>query len=303
MKSIGIVFFILILCITTGCDKDKTEYPTAYETSPSPTISQLHLPESPGKQVIRDSRNLVEVDYSNTTQGYIQAKLLQSSEKRVRIGITKDGKGNLPYDFDLQKVGKSNTFLLDQGSGTYILKIYLNTANDSYAVLLTQSIEVQLENEQIPYLYPNQVVDYDENSKAIKKAFELTKNDDTKLKRIATLYNYVVNNVTYDDEKAKEVDDIYVLPVIDTTLSSKKGICFDYAALLTAMLRSQQIPTRLITGNTSIEYHAWIEVYIEGEGWINPDVLLKAKKWSRMDPTFASSKTEYKDDYEDKYYY
>ena len=90
--------------------------------------------------------------------------------------------------------------------------------------------------------------------------------DDTVLKRIATLYNYVVDNISYDSKKAKEVEDIYVLPVVDETLESKKGICFDYAALLAAMLRSQQIPTRLVTGNTTIEYHAWVEVYIEGKG-------------------------------------
>ena len=94
-----------------------------------------------------------------------------------------------------------------------------------------------------------------------------------------------------------------MLPVVDETLESKKGICFDYAALLAAMLRSQQIPTRLGTGNTTIEYHAWVEVYIEGKGWINPDILLHAKKWSRMDPTFDASDIDYKDDYEDKYYY
>ena len=137
----------------------------------------------------------------------------------------------------------------------------------------------------------------------IKKAFDLTKDDDTVLKRIATLYNYVVDNISYDSKKAKEVEDIYVLPVVDETLESKKGICFDYAALLAAMLRSQQIPTRLVTGNTTIEYHAWVEVYIEGKGWINPDILLHAKKWSRMDPTFDASDIDYKDDYEDKYYY
>ena len=45
------------------------------------------------------------------------------------------------------------------------------------------------------------------------------------------------------------VDD---LPSVDETLKTKKGICFDYAALMTAMLRSQGIPTKLEIGYQGI---------------------------------------------------
>lgn len=296
------VCILLISCILTGCGGgDDKNYPSEYETSPSPTISELKLPESPGTDVITDDSGLVQIDYSNASQGYLQAKLLHESDKRVRIGITKDGVGNIAYDFT--KTGEYETFPFDRGSGSYLIKVYLNISGKKYAVILTQTIDVQLESEQLPFLYPNQIVDYNQNSEAVKKAFELTKDDDTVLKRIATLYNYVVDNVSYDEDKAEKVSDIYVLPIVDKTLDEKKGICFDYAALLAAMLRSQQIPTRLVTGNTTIEYHAWVEVYIQGKGWITPDVLLNAKKWSRMDPTFESSGIDYEDDYEDKYYY
>lgn len=294
------LFFILILCTTAGCSDDKT-YPTEYKKSPSPKISELRLPESPGDKVITDNRGLVQIDFSNASKGYLQAKLLRESDKRVRIGITKDGVGNIAYD--LTKIGEYETFPFERGSGSYVLKVFLNISGKKYAAILSQTIDVQLENEQLPFLYPNQVVNYNENSEAIQKAFELTKKDDTVLKRIATLYHYVVDHVSYDEDKAVKVKDIYVLPIVDETLDQGKGICFDYAALLTSMLRSQQIPTRLVTGNTTIEYHAWVEVYIEGKGWITPDVLLDEKKWSRMDPTFASSGVDYKDGYEDKYYY
>lgn len=303
MKYRVFLCFLIILFLLTGCSKqdNSNEYPTEYEVSPSPTIEQLHLPESPGEQVIQDASGYVQIDYSNTSQGYIQAKLLREPEKRMRLSITKDGVGNIAYDFT--KVGEYETFPFDQGSGTYLIKVLENKSGNTYAITLSMNVEVQLENEQIAFLYPNQIIDYTADSKAIQKAFELTKNDDTVLKRIATLYNYVVDNITYDSNKAEEVQDIYVLPIIDETLESGTGICFDYAALLTAMLRSQNIPTRLITGNTTIEYHAWIEVYIEGKGWINPEILLNSKEWSRMDPTFDSSDVDYQDEYENKYYY
>lgn len=303
MKKARLVMsMILLLCLLTSCGKDDSKkYPTEYKTSPSPTMAQMHLPSSPGKKVAVDETGTVQIDYSNASQGYVQAKLLKKPSKRMRLQIKKDGKGNIAYDFT--KIKEYETFPLELGSGSYEIKVLENRSQDIYTITLTLPLSVKLVNEQITFLYPNQTVNFNKDSKAIQKAFALTKKDDTVLKRIATLYNYVVDNTSYDRKKAKEVDDIYVLPIIDETLKTKKGICFDYAALLAAMLRSQQIPTRLVTGNTTVEYHAWIEVYIEGKGWINPDVLLKAKKWSRMDPTFASAGTEYEDGYEDKYYY
>lgn len=295
------ILFVM-LCIISGCGNNGKTYPSEYKTSPHPTAEQLKLPSLTFTNVVGDELGIVTIDIGNLSQGYLQAVLNNDPGRNVKLSITKDGTQD-SYYYDLKSVGKTEVFPFTLGSGTYLIKILLNDSDDVYSIIFSQYIQVSLENEQIPFLYPNQIVDYTADSKAIAKAFELTKKDDTVLERIATLYNYVVDHIQYDKEKAKEVDDIYVLPVIDETLESKKGICFDYAALLTAMLRSQQIPTRLVTGNTSIEYHAWVEVYLPEKGWISADILLKSKKWSRMDPTFAASGTDYEDGYENKYYY
>lgn len=54
---------------------------------------------------------------------------------------------------------------------------------------------------------------------------------------------------------------------MDDTLKSSKGICFDYAALMAAMLRAQNIPVKLVTGNVSPNNlsHAWNLVYTMGK--------------------------------------
>ena len=72
-------------------------------------------------------------------------------------------------------------------------------------------------------------------------------------------------------------------------LAQKKGICFDYAALMTAMLRSQDIPTKLVVGYTGSLYHAWINVFLEGQGWVDNVIYFDGHDWKLMDPTFASS--------------
>ena len=95
-------------------------------------------------------------------------------------------------------------------------------------------------------------------------------------------------NIQYDFDKAASVQSGY-LPDIDETLNTKKGICFDYAALMTAMLRVQRIPTKLVVGYTGNLYHAWINVYLEGQGWVDNIIYFDGTSWKLMDPTFASS--------------
>ena len=76
---------------------------------------------------------------------------------------------------------------------------------------------------------------------------------------------------------------------MDETLATGKGICLDYSALMTAMLRSQQIPTRMEIGYAGTAYHAWLSSYIDGVGWVNGLIHFDGTDWSLMDPTFAAS--------------
>lgn len=210
------------------------------------------------------------------------------------------------YDYSLNKVGVYETFPLIYGSGTYTIGVWsVIPGKGKISRGYSPKIEVQLDNEQTPFLYPNQVVDYDAASKAVDYSFTLCKEDNNDLKRVKSIYDYIVNNIKYDDDKAEEIieKNLYMLPEIDKTLEVKKGICFDYAGLMAAMCRAQHIPCKVITGDTTIEYHAWVEVWLEGKGWINPEVLFESDAWTRMDPTFEASGAKYDDYYETRYVY
>ena len=56
------------------------------------------------------------------------------------------------------------------------------------------------------------------------------------------------------------------------------------------MLRSQGIPTKIVTGNVSPDniYHAWIMVHIDGT-WKNAQFSVNPNTWSRVDLTFAAN--------------
>jgi len=107
------------------------------------------------------------------------------------------------------------------------------------------------------------------------------------LEKVETIYNYVTTNIKYDYEKAATVQSGY-LPDLDHVLKVKKGICFDYAALMTGMLRSQNIPCKLVVGYANTEYHAWISVYSPETGWVDGVIYFNGVNWQQMDPTFAS---------------
>ena len=76
---------------------------------------------------------------------------------------------------------------------------------------------------------------------------------------------------------------------MDETLSTKTGICFDYAALTAAMLRSQDIPCKLEIGYSGDIKHAWIDVYIQNKGWVTKAISFNGDTWKLMDPTFDAN--------------
>ena len=165
---------------------------------------------------------------------------------------------------------------------------YEQVNGSQYAALYAQALEVTLENEFLPFLYPNQYVNFTPDSQASKLALSLLSDDATEQESIDFVFQYVTSHITYDDEKAATVETGY-LPDVDETLSSGKGICFDYAALMTAMLRSRDIPCKLQIGYAGDIKHAWIDVYIRGKGWVEHAITYDGEKWNRMDPTFTAN--------------
>ncbi len=286
---------ICSICICfIGCGDTKVDNPE----SKSYTFDEILWPSADGINV--NSDNKVLIDYSNTSQGYFMAKTLTNDHSRIKIMVLNgDGK----YTYDLNKDDAYEVFPLNLSDGTYTVKVYENIEDDAYALLFDTTFDVTLENEFVPYLYPNQVVDYDTNTLCLQKSFELVKDDKTELDRVQHIYTWVLDNIVYDWDKVEEVQGKYVLPVLDETYQEKKGICFDYAALMSAMLRVQHIPTKVVTGMVDEGYHAWIEVYIENMGWIKPHVYFNNGEWTTMDPTYDAMDQEYDGDYEIIYTY
>lgn len=225
----------------------------------------------------------VTIDISNTSEGYFMVNYTGSNQK-PKLRLT--GPNQITYTYDLH--GGYEAFPLTSGDGSYTLEIFENIEGTSYSTLFTQSIDVSISNEFGPYLYANQYVNFAPDSTVIEKGSELARSADEDLEVVQNVYNYIITNFTYDYDKAATVESGY-LPDVDEIYSKQTGICFDYAAVMATMLRTQNIPTRLEVGYMEDVYHAWISTYISGKGWVNGIIEFDGNEWTLMDPTFASA--------------
>ena len=226
------------------------------------------------------SNEKASVDASNLSEGYIMVSV------RIKVQITKSG--GTTYTYDLNNTGTVETFPLTEGDGTYTVKVFENTSGTKYAQAFSTSVTMTLRNDFLPFLYPNQYVNYTMDSQTVAVGAQLCTNKTDDLAKVTAVFDWVVDNFTYDYDKAATVQSGY-LPVVDTVLAARKGICFDYAAVMSAMLRSQNIPCKLVVGYAGDIYHAWINVYVEGVGWIDKAIYFDGVNWTLMDPTFTST--------------
>ena len=273
-KIILIMTCLIIMLPFGGCGRKKQI--TAQKAG-------VLKPEAPGKEVLDHGEAVVDI--SNVAQGYVALRYKGSAKK---ISVEVIGKNNKVYKYFIERTKEPTYFPLTSGNGTYQISVYENVQDDEYSVLMMDSFEVKLKNKFLPFLYPNQYVEFTSKTKAVKEAKKLAKDSKDDLAIVKAVYNYVVKNVKYDDEKAQNVQSGY-LPSVDETLKTKKGICFDYAALMTAMLRSQGIPTKLEIGYSGDIYHAWISTWLNEKGWVDNIIQFDGKSWELMDPTLAAN--------------
>lgn len=252
---------------------------------PEPEATGYTMPEPEATGVLTVSNAKAALDYSNTADGYVMVRYMGANQK-VKVILT--GPSGTGYTYNLRLDGEFDILPLSDGSGQYKLGVYENISGTKYSTAFSQSFTVTLEDEFAPFLRPNKYVDFTSESKTAAKAAELTAKDETVLEIIDSVYTYTINNISYDYELAKTVKSGY-FPNVDAVLASGKGICFDYAAVMTAMLRSLGIPTKLVVGYAGSVYHAWINVYSQETGWIEASIYFDGSQWKLMDPTFASN--------------
>lgn len=246
---------------------------------PSPTEDPLP------RQVTAGQRS--ELDQTQLSSGVVEVHYTGTAAAKLKVQITQPD-GN-DYNYDLNSAGDWEAFPLTLGDGAYTVKVLEHIEGDRYSVRDTYDLELALDDPMAPFLLPSQIVNYADGP-VTTLAANLTRSQTSDAQKVSTLFDYVVDHIDYDYEKSASAQPGY-LPDLEDTLASGKGICFDYAALLCAMVRSQGIPCRLVTGYTTDGelYHAWVEVYCQDSDIVDGVIPITANTWSRLDPTFVSN--------------
>lgn len=282
---------------TGGKPTTSTQKPTATTTPPTSPPSytgpiQIREPVASGTVVYAGGD--ATIDASHIEDGYVMVKYSGNASK-IKVQILTPGR---TYNYDLNTNGRYEVFPLQAGNGDYKVRVMRNITGSSYSELYSVTLHVSLSSSFAPFLYSNQYISYSASSAAIKKSFDLCVGASGDLAKIEAVYTYVTAHIKYDTDKAKTVTSGY-LPDVDDTLRTNKGICFDYAALVTAMLRAQGIPTKLVIGTVAPGdlSHAWNLIYTKEKGWIAVKIYFSGGTWKLMDATFGASMGQGIEDY------
>lgn len=222
-----------------------------------------------------------EVDYidlSNSEHGVITVTSPDLSLK-IKLMVSSGGQ-RIFYNI----VEEHQSFSLQFGNGNYSFELYSNISGDSYELIAKKSSYILIEDDLEPFLSKIQNVNWEDDMEPIIKAEELAAASYDDMDKLSAIYDFVINSMVYDYDKIQGLTYTYI-PDIESVYSNGKGICYDYASLLAAMLRSVDIPAKVIKGYREgiSDYHAWNEVYIDGQ-WITLDPTIDSANHTGFDP-------------------
>lgn len=211
------------------------------------------------------------IDTSTASKGYVSVAYYNTS-KKLKGYISLGGRDQF---FSMKNDGNWTNIPLTLGSGTYEIRILENTTGTKYGSVISATAAYNENGAMDRYLKSIPTMEYHSGMTSIEKAASLASGK-SEADKVSAIYEYVVMNTSYDYEKLNTVQNGYE-PNIEDTYATRKGICYDYAALFGAMCRSQGIPTKMIKGYASgvQGYHAWNSVYVGGQ-WKTIDTTADA---------------------------
>ncbi|GAB6152556.1 hypothetical protein JCM17380_13060 [Desulfosporosinus burensis] len=256
-----LIILLVIIALTLVAGFGATTVSTT--TCQDENISTIVIDNEEQTQIHISERLTVLKD-----DGYLLVKSEAVGENYIIQVRSVDGLkkyGYIPYTNEFQTVP-----LPDSNKVTLL---FIEKTDSNYGKIL-ESIEfhVNIKNELKRYTLPNVFVYYDKGSLASKTAKQLKNESNSDLEFVIKAFK-MVSKLPYDYEKYFNINELplFYIPDVDEVLISKTGICSDKAALLAAMLRSQGIPTKYVTGEIPAGAHAWNEIYIDNV-WRSVDV-------------------------------
>ncbi|HOM43763.1 MAG TPA: transglutaminase-like domain-containing protein, partial [Bacillota bacterium] len=99
-----------------------------------------------------------------------------------------------------------------------------NITGIKYKVVAQKSFKAEMTELNSVYLQSTQPIVWNYDMESIKLANSLAQGEKDSLKVVQAIYDYIVNNISYDYKKADKLSSDYT-PEIDTIIRDGKGIC------------------------------------------------------------------------------
>lgn len=185
-------------------------------------------------------------------------------------------KGQDKYTYGLSPSKRQEEFPLQMGNGDYKITILEQVKGTTYKAVREGAVKLQLTNGSQVFLNSVQNIHWNEQDKAAQLAKELTRSAQSDQEKVQAIYEYIISTIRYDHALAASELTEY-LPDSSRTIAGRKGMCYDYASLFASMLRSVDVPTKLVMGTSDYVdiYHAWNEIYLGGK-WVTIDTTVDA---------------------------
>jgi transglutaminase-like putative cysteine protease len=195
----------------------------------------------------------------------IKADVNGSQKLKVKVSL---GSQSVYYDI---VTGQMIKVPMQLGNGQYTIELFQNISGSEYQKLYGENINISATDPNQVYLLPNQIVNFEDSKEIPALDASVLQNKNSDADKCQAIYNYVIQNISYDYNKSSQIDSTYI-PNVDQVLAQKTGICYDYAAVMASCLREAGIPAKLVMGyrSDSKDYHAWNEVLLNGK-WITVD--------------------------------
>ena len=205
-------------------------------------------------------------------------EIMQVSYKPTPVSTFYDESGNLRVKFRISSVGPGQSATV---AVSYLVRLSLRpTVNDSFNGGLGD-----IPPEYLRYTSADKYWEVDDaNIRSLSRS--LTEGENSVLNKVRAIYDYVVNNIEYDDAKFQ-----LILSGQNPgrygalrTLNLGRGVCEDISDLFIALCRASGIPAIGVNGLVYIGdgvalrgevAHTWVRVYIPGYGWLDVDPTWK----------------------------
>lgn len=270
---------LLLIAMACGCQGQVTQ-PLADGSTATPSASPAYTTEKTIEYEVRESLTVVNNGPGEPSKHNLWLALLRTitpyqTVRSVEITpdeyrLITDEYGNHYAEFDLAEI--------PPGSSIPVQIQYRVAVNElSFNLTPCEGAVPDIDNKPELHIESN-------NIQIVELAHQLSKGKRTACEQVRAFYDYVGNHLVYSYNGANWG--------AQAALGEMGADCSEYASLMIALSRASGLPARYVEGlrvlgeeseGDARTEHAWLEVYLPGNGWVPFDPTLGRSSVARKD--------------------